>query len=315
MKKTKKYGALGLLNRWIDLIPQIFIKWRLFVDYAAIFTFLSILLNRWTYACHDNLDGYWCYWYSGNVWASIGAAALFLIMAIYLLGAFCVDFYIDSSVAKFFKPANIVKVSVLRLKQVGAALFFWGTMFVPAALFAYILNKPANHDWHIEFMWFTLVFLCLLTVLLLMRCIGTLAHYFHTGNFAFAKIYQQTSGHAYAGIFGFLLTVMICSSLNLSVIRYFDKLMANYNYMFMAVLTDFADTLIKLFYFALILTISEAQYQLLAAQETDSADNAATSNNIQNPDSPIEITTNSVKSKKSAKKKKTQRKNKQKTDK
>ena len=312
MKKSNKYGAIKVINRWLDLLPQIFKHWPLFVNYAAVFTLLSVLLNRWTYACHNNLVGYWCYWYAGSLTLSVAATVLFYVIAFYLLASFSDDFYKSLQQNRSVSFKEIFVVSASKFKSVGIVLLFWGMLIASTGLFAYIINKAPNPDWRIEFMWFILVFSCFVTALLIMRCFGGMAYCYNEHRLPFSEIYELTRDRAYVGIFSFLILIMMCSSLNLSAIRYFDKLVENHNYLWAALVSDFGDSILKLFYLALFLMLSQAEYLQMKEKK---ADLLAATETIVPPEIPSETidantAKNAPKTKKSAKKKKTQRKNK-----
>lgn len=312
MKKSKKYGIIRVINRWLDLLPQIFKRWRLFLNYAAVFTILSAVLNRWTYSCHGDLTGYWCYWYAGSFALSLGATVLFYIAAFYLLASFSDDFYKSLRQTDAISFKDIFSISSSRVKSCGIFLLFWGLLACSTGLFAYILNKPANPDWRIEFIWFILVFSCFVTALLIMRCFGAMSWYFNEQHLPFSKIYELTRDRAYVGIFSFLILVMMCSSINLSVMRYFDKLVENHNYLWAAIVSDFGDSMAKLFYLALFIMLSQAEYFQMKEKENElkEAEETATLPEISEEIVEADTAENAPKTKKSAKKKKTQRKNK-----
>lgn len=317
MKTKNKYGAIRVINRWFDLIPQIFKQWRIFINYAAAFTILSAVLNRWTYSCHGKLTGYWCHWYAGNTAVLIGAAVVFYILALYLLFSFSDDFYKGLLQNSVFKIKDVFSITPQRLKSIAVPFMFWGVIICSAALFAYILNKPANPDWRVEFVWFLIIFACFVITLLTLRCFGGMAYYFNERHISFRKIYRLTENRAYVGIFSFLALVIVCSSFNLSSMRYFDKFVENHNYLVTAVFTDFLDCVVKLFYFSLFLVLSQAEYIQMKEREKDEmtvtpamvppVEDAIT-------DTSVETAAEKNISKKSAKKKKTQRKAKAQTE-
>ena len=304
MKKKEKYGAIKVINCWFDLVPEIFKQWRIFMCYATVFTVLSAVLNRWTYACHGKLTGYWCHWYVDNSIVLIGAAVVFYLIALLLLASFGSEFFKQLQKNSVFKAKDIIMITSQKLKSMAVIMAFFGVIICAVALFAYILNRPANPDWRAEFIWFVILFSSFVTVLLIMRCFSGMAYYFNEKNIPFCKIYKLTEGHAYVGIFSFLVLVMICSSFNLSTMRYFGRLMENHNYLITAVLTDFLDCVAKLFYFSLFLILSQAEYLSLKEEQKDEK---ASEETLTDTSKNAELATKNIR-KKSEKKKKIQRK-------
>lgn len=318
MRRSNRYGIFRVISRWMDLLLQMFGVWRVWLGYAAVLTVLSAILNRWSYSCAEGLSGWWCYLseQNGSIW--LGSVILWLIIAFYLYCLFANDFYDNFLKRRSFRFADIFTVSKQRLKAVGMFFACLLGVIIPCAILIYILNPVkipqwhgANPDWRIELIYFTTAFICMAIPLIIMRCAGGIAYFFNEGYIPFRKLYNLTFSRAYVGIFSFLLLVLLCVNLQIGVMRYFIKLTFNYNFLTTAVVTEFCNNVMILFYISLFLCLFQAEYLVLKEKEEyDAAEQAAAeaAENLQPPANDEPAVTG--KSKKSAKKKKSQRKTK-----
>lgn len=335
MKQSNKYGTIRVVGRWLDIIPQILVQWRVFMYYAFVLTIISIVSNRWTYACHGHSGGFWCYWYNGSNIAYICSVLLSFLAIISVFGMFASDFY-KGLVA--YKPLGYKEISAVDKEKIKSGMIFVGATLlfgVLLGIIAYIVNPPelekilnyvlkqwnlppillhgANENWQIEFIFFLIAFICLMIPLLFMRCFAVVAYWFNEKRASLAQLYEMTFDRAYVGIFCFLLLALLCTVQHLSIINYFNKLIENYNYLTVAFFSEFCNNLLILLYLALFLLLSQAEYLQLKANQ---AEVAAITEIISEPEVAEEFSKKeNKKSLKSAKKKKSIRKAKQSTKK
>ena len=335
MKQSNKYGTIRVVGRWLDIIPQILVQWRVFMYYAFVLTIISIVSNRWTYACHGHSGGFWCYWYNGSNIAYICSILLSFVAIVWVFGMFSADFYKGLIAAT---PLGSKEISAFNKEKIKSGTIFLTASMILGVLLgiiAYIINPPglekilnyvlkqwnlpsiylhgANENWQIEFIFFLAAFICLMIPLLFMRCFAVVAYWFNEKKVSFAKLYEITFDRAYVGIFCFLLLSLLCTVQHLSVINYFNKLVENHNYLTVAFFSEFCNNLLILLYLALFLLLSQAEYLQLKA-------NQAEASAITEAQSAILIEKESAKKEnkkasKSAKKKKSIRKAKQSTKK
>lgn len=267
-----KYGIFKVISTWFDLLPQILDQWRVFIGYGMVFTVFSALLNRWTYACRGSLSGYWCYLPTQNGLLTFISAGVFYLLGMYLFISFIVDFYQGIAQKQKFHLSSIAEFSKQKFKNLAVVFIFLMLLILPSAVFVYIINKSANLDWRVEFLYFTIAFIMFMIALLTMRCSGGVAYYFNQGYVSIRRIYTQTSGRAYVGIFSFLILMLICADFNMTMIYYFNRLLTDYNSLWTALFSDFADIVLKLFYVSLFLILYQAQY--LRLEENSASENA-----------------------------------------
>ncbi|MBQ7633269.1 MAG: hypothetical protein IJS88_04065 [Alphaproteobacteria bacterium] len=124
----------------------------------------------------------------------------------------------------------------------------------------YIIQKPADPDFIIEFCWFILTFLLLLWPLFIIRCCACFAYYLQTGKFEIKKVFNNTSGRTYVSVVWFMLLMMLLLILNMRFM--FDAIYVeqHYNYLFTAVAVEFIGSVFKFICLALYLLLFYSQY-------------------------------------------------------
>ncbi len=318
MRRANKYGIIRVVSRWLDLLPQILVSWRVLFGYAAALTVLSAVLSRWSYTCAEKINGYWCFLSENNGEWWLGSVLLWTVGAFYLYCLFAGDFYDNILSRRKFRITDIFAVSKQRLRSVGMFFACLLCMIIPCIILIYILNPmklptwhTSNPDWRIELIYFTIAFVCMSIPLIIMRCGGGIAYFFNEGHIPFRKVYDLTFNRTYVGIFSFLLLTLLCVNLQMGVMRYFMKLENSYNLLTTAVVTEFCNNVMLLFYISLFLLLFQAEYLVL--KEKEECDKLQIITEPEEKDEPAKEIIG--KSKKSAKKKKSQRKAKKITEK
>ncbi len=260
MKQQNKYTFFGVLNTWTRQLVHIAAQWRIFAVYAAVITVISALFGRWSYACQHGISGYWCLSLPANKYLIITCLVVFYALLLYLIGAFITDLHNSLFKNSVFKPKDVLVLS--RQKMASARMLLTIMLLAVSCTMAavYIIRRPANPDFGIEFCWFIAAFMLILVPLLMVRCSACFAYYLNTGRLQLRKVFDYTGGRSYISVMLFLLLMIILLMVNLHAIAFFNRMMQNYNYLATAVVTDFADCLLKLICLAMILAFFDAQY-------------------------------------------------------
>lgn len=318
MKTADKYGIIRVVSRWLDLLPKLIGMWRIFIGYAAVLTVCAIVLNRWSYACHGEATGFWCNWYGSGAEADLITIILWIISAFCFYCLFAADFYKNLISPSNFKLSDIFVISKQKLRSLGIFFGFLTVIIICCGILIYIINPThipswhgANPDWRIEFLYFTVAFICTAFPLLILRCSGIIACFFNEGSFPLKKIYDLTFGRAYVGIFCFFLLVLFCLNMHVSIMHWFNRITNNYNFLLTAFVTEFGNNLMLLLYVSLFLLLFQSEYLVLKGTQAETGaavGNVKAAENIYEPDLPV-VARQAGKTKKSAAKKKSKRKN------
>lgn len=268
MIKKKKYTFFGVLKTWAQLVSQAALQWHIFVVYATVITAISALFGRWSYSCQHGSTGYWCMAPSGNQYLMIAFFAVFYLLMFYITGSFVSDLHNGIFKNSVFKAKDMFLLSKQKIKTTLALFKVVFIVVFCTSVAIYLIRRPANPDFRIEFFYFLIIFALLLIPLFMMRCAACLAYYLNNGHYEFAKVYDATSGRSYVSMMSFLLLTVFILVLNIRMIAYFGYLAHTYNYLVTAFLTDFGDTLIKLVCLAAYLMLFQAQY-LRMQEETE----------------------------------------------
>lgn len=254
---------LSILMRLFKLGRYVFDCWRPTVVYAGLLTLLVLLARSIGKECMD-ADGGWCGVILQN-WLFVPLFILYLALYTHLFLAFAADFYAAAFAGEKFTLGQLWRRNKEKWYQEMFLLGYLLGFLLSFAVVLKLLVQPANPDWRVEMVYFTVIFGLFMLMLFLMRIAAMVSRYLATGHSDWRQIYQQTSGRAYVGIILFLLMlalILLCS-LRLNV-------WAN-------VLTDSVPFLMPLFYFvkiymqltfvALMLTFFRAQDELLPKAE------------------------------------------------
>lgn len=264
--RKNKYTFFGVLNTWGQLMARSVFQWRIFGVYAAFMTFVSALFGHWSYACRNGEADFWCFSWSHNKYLGIIGLCIFSVLMLYLICAFITDLYNATSENTVFKPRDIFAVSGQKIKTTITLTTIFLSATVSLIVAYYIIQRPANPSFDIEFGYFLIVFVLLLIPLMMIRCAACFAYYMHTGHFSLRKVYDHTSGRSYISVMMFLLLLIVLLVVNMRLYGFFTRIAVDYNSFTAAVATDFADNLFKLICLTTFLQFTEAQY--LRMEET-----------------------------------------------
>ena len=302
--QNKKITFVGILAQMSGLLTHLIKQWKLFAIYSVIITIWSALFGRWSFSCQRDNTGPWCYVPTERLDLMVAFLVVFYIILFFLISSCAADFQNAMAKNSVFKWRDLLNINKRKLKSIAFILGIFAGFILPIMISMAIINKPANPDFRIEFIYFTIMFVMFLIPLVLIRFSAGIAYFLNDGNIPVRKIYAATEGKSYIQLLCFLFLIITTLSLNIRLMGYFNLLTGEYQNIVTVVLTDFADSFIKLVYMAAFLIFFQAQYQqlekLAAASEIPEEGNTAAD----------EIITQSTRrNNKTANKKKNKRKN------
>ena len=308
--RKNKYTFFGVFKTWTQLLGQTALQWRVFGVYAAIMTIVDALFGHWSYSCRGDEIGFWCVTLPDNRYMVIAAMCVFYLLFTYLICAFTTDLHNSLFKNSVFKSRDVFIVSKQKLNTtlVLAVWFLIATISLVVAY--YLIQRPANPDFEIEFGYFLIVFVLLMIPLMMIRCAACFAYYMNTGGFALGKVYNYTSGRSYISVMMFLLLAIILLIISTNAYGFFSRMAFEHDTLTTAVATDFADNLLKLIIVTVFFLFTQAQYIRIEETEQLHRELAATEIKAhldrEMPTDAAETTVNLTP--KAAKKKKNQRK-------
>ncbi len=259
MGNDNQYTFLRVCRTFLKAILHTFVQWRMFIVYAASLTFLNALFGRWTYSCNTDIK-YWCSFAPENRYIFIIYLLFYCGAVFYLFASFITDF--KNSVFKdtLFKPRDMLCCVYYKMRMTLLLFIFTVSLILALSGAIYIIQKPADPDFIIEFCWFLLTFSLLLWPLFMIRCCACFAYYLQTGRLEIKKVFSNTSGRTHVSIVWFMLLMMTLLILNMRFM--FDAIYVeqHYNYLFTAVAVEFLGSVFKFICLALYLLLFYSQY-------------------------------------------------------
>jgi hypothetical protein len=257
MEKSSKYTLLRTIGRFFSLTYKSLDTWRVLLFYGAVITALTSGFYL-VYMCDKR---------SLQCFISMNAVVILLL----IFAGFCYlyDFYQCAFKNTVFKIADVVKFDKPKIKSLCFLAGYFFSFIISGAASWLIIAKPANPDWRIEFIYFTIFFAFCMVPILAMRFSAAPAFYFDNQKMPSLKyLFLQTSGRSYIGIIGFLLVMLLLSLLNLYLYGYgkriFSALPTSVTF---SVLNTFFNTLVMLFTVSVLFCFFEAQRQVMIADD------------------------------------------------
>ncbi len=259
MMNLPKYSMLGILIRLFKLGRYIFDCWRPTAVYAALITLIALIMRGIGTECID-ADGGWCGIILQN-WFFIPLFVLGTALYTHLFLAFAVDFYDEVFMEHKFTFKQLWRRSKEKWHQELFLLGYFLGFLLSFALVLKLLMQPANPNWRIEMVYFSIIFGLFVFILFLMRIAAAVSRYLSTGHSDWRQIYKQTSGRAYAGIILFLLILALILLCSLRLNIWFNVLSSTVP--LLTALFCFIKIFMQLIFTALMLTFYRAQDELL----------------------------------------------------
>lgn len=259
MMNLQKYSMLGILIRLFKLGRNIFDCWRPTVAYAVLLTLVALIVRGIGTECID-ADGGWCGIILQN-WLFIPLFVVCMAFYTHLFLAFAVDFYDEAFMDCKFTFKQLWRRSREKWWQELFLLGYLVGFLFSFALALKLLLQPANPNWRIEMVYFSIIFGLFVFMLFLMRIAAAVSRYLSTGHSDWRQIYTQTSGRAYAGIIFFLLILALILLCSLRLNIWFNVLSSAVP--LLTALFCFIKIFMQLIFTALMLTFFRVQDELL----------------------------------------------------
>lgn len=259
-KNTRKYTLLRTVGRFFSLIAKSFKAMSLTMFYSAVIIGISLAFYTTRYCG------------IGNIGCGIAiSTAVSLIIAISVLG-YLYDIYCTMFKNSVFKITDILKFDAAKIKSVGFLIAYIMCYVISGYISWKILQKPANPDWRIEFIYFTVFFVFCLVPIMAMRFSVVVAFYLNEQKTpSLKKLYDATEGRSYISIVGFLFVLLLLSVFNLYLSGAIDRVISSVSVV-AGVLKIYLIILVLLSELSFILCFFEAQRQLITESmppETD----------------------------------------------
>ena len=270
-KNVNKYTLLNTIGRFFSLILKSFDAWGVTLFYGAVITALSsaFALVRFCKAGDFN-----CY-VTINLFLSI---LVFITVLFYLY-----DFYQTVFKNSVFKINNILKLDKNKIKSLVLLICYILCFIVSAFVSWKIFTKPANPDWRVEFIYFTIFFIFCVAPLLAMRFSALIAFYFYEYKIpSFKYLYNKTEGRSYIGIIGFLMVLLILTVFNMyiqGITMHFIKLLPLSTAI--KIIGSFVNISVVLFSFSMFFCFFEAQRQLMDENDREPSKDEASCSEVE----------------------------------
>lgn len=261
-KKENKYTLLSTLGSFFSMIGKSLRAWSVTLFYGAIITASSSVFERIHFCRMNDLK---CY---------ITTISLFVLFVFILIMFYLYDLYQTAFKNSVFKIKNFIRFDKNKIKSIGVLLGYFLCFVISALISWKIFTKPANPNWKIEFIYFTIFFIFCMLPVLAMRFSSVVAFYFNDYKLpSFKYLYKRTEGRSYIGIIGFLMVLLFLSVFNAYGHSVLTGLFADFPLPVTAdVLRTFCYVLLILFTFSVFLCFFEAQRLMLAESEYEPAD-------------------------------------------
>lgn len=268
MRKNSGFSLLNVSFKTMDLLTAMVKNWRVFLGYAAILTSVSLLFGRWSYSCESGIDGFWCYQLPHSKVFAIVYLVLFYVIDAFLFCSFISDYYNTAYKNGVFKLRNIFYVNKEKAKNMAFFLLCMLIFVLPIVISYKILLKPANPNWIIEFMYFIAMFVMVFVPIGLIRLSSFMAYFLQNGTMPpLQNIWQKTADKTHVNIIIMLLLLLCINVLMLHSMGYLSAFTHRYNTFMAVVFGEYADCLVKLLLFAIIVCFCRAQYEVLEQAE------------------------------------------------
>lgn len=292
MEKATKYTLLRTIGHFFTLIYKSFSAWQVMLFYGAVITALTNAFYL-VYLCAEN-----------SLRCFVATNALVILLLVFVGLCYLYDFYQCAFKNTVFKIENVIKFDKAKIKSLCFLVGYIMCFVVSAAISWFIFVKPANPDWRIEFMYFTVFFAFCMVPVLAMRFSAAPAFYFNNQKMPSPKyLFIQTSGRSYIGIVGFLMVMLILSVMNLYFYGYGKRIFSVLpDSVTFSVLNTFFNTLVMLFTVSVLFCFFEAQREVMTLDDKSDVFNEETAQEAKK-----QADEKSTKSKKKSKAKKKQK--------
>lgn len=253
LMKTLKY--------WINTVD----RWKVWLSYAFILSLLSLLFQRWSYGCLTDANGFWCdaSAIANQQVITIKDIIYHVLMAVIIL-AYIYDYYQTSFCNQKFTFNNIFIFGKEKIKSMIFFVFVVSLIIAAACVAYFLIRKPANPNWMIEFIYFLIVFVSLLIPLMIFRLSSFISYYLQDGRMPnLLRIYKDTAGRSFTPFILLFLTIILDIILLLKSGAYLKMLNLQFNNFAVVFLSETAGYIVILICYSLIISVCRAQHEIL----------------------------------------------------
>ena len=246
-----------IIWKTLTLIGEVFAQWKTFLWYALILTSITGILGQWTFSCQINQASWWCY--ASNIKGIYIIYVLVLLLQIFLWFSFCCDISTQSKYQQQFDFLSFLKLNKEKLTKIGVILGSCLTFIAGPAICFTIVQKKANPDWRIEFMWFILAFASCWLPFLVLRFSAAISYLLDNGKIPSLKyVWQQTKDKNFSIIVPFCLLLLISNLLIIKVAMSIKSLLVEQNDVATSFICEFINNLVILFIAAMLTMLLRA---------------------------------------------------------
>ena len=273
MENTKRFKLLRVLGKTILYSWKMLDQWRMYLFYAILLTIISLIFGRWSFSCIQEPKA-WCHSFSGSAGKDISYLLLYYFSILVIFSSFGYDLYNATFKNTVFKIRNLLAYDKNRIKSIFFSIGCLMVFVIPIFIAIMIIMKPANPLFEIEFLFFIMLFCCVIFNVMYIRLMSFVAYYLYDYKMPSLKlIYSKTSGQTYVSVTSFLLLAVFLCFTQLQFIGNFLRMNENDTFL-MSLTTEFLDYIIKLIYFSFFLAVFSAQKDLLEEDGTLPAEKA-----------------------------------------
>lgn len=261
---TNKRFKLSLaLGKTLSYCWKMLDYWYIFLIYAGILTFISLIFRRWGYSCLGRNLSAWCYKYP----ASQAEAELYLagyyICVCTIIFSFAYDLFSTAYKNTVFKLKNIFIFNRNRLKYITFLYICLIAFLLPIMLAIYIISRPALPVFELELALFIVVFMCAMFCILFIRLYSFIGYYMSEGKMpSLRDLFHVTSGRAYVAIVLFITILLISCIGQIRLMGSLTRLNEPDTFLLTAA-SEYIDFLVRLCFLGLFLASCRAQYDLI----------------------------------------------------
>ena len=303
-----------ILWKTLTLIGEVFAQWKTFLWYALILTSITGILGQWTFSCQINQASWWCY--ASNIKGIYIIYVLVLLLQIFLWSSFCCDISTQSKYQQQFDFLSFLKLNKEKLIKIVVILGSCLTFIAGPVICFTIVQKKANPDWRIEFMWFILAFASCWLPFLVLRCSAAISYLLDNGKMPSLKyVWQQTKDKNFSIIVPFCLLLLISNLLIIKVAMSIRSLLVEQNNVVTSFICEFINNLVILFIAAMLTMLLRAIQQIFLPENSSPSDESTAMDSLKNDITLPEAENDNSRVKKSAKKAKSVKSRKNKKEK
>lgn len=261
-----------IIWKTLTLINDISAQWRTFLWYAFVLTMVTGILGQWTFSCQINQASWWCYTSNLNGMEYI-IYALVLLLQIFLWLSFCCDISVQSKYQQRFDFLSFVKFNKEKLSKIGVVLGAC-LLFISGPLICFaIVQKKANPDWRIEFIWFILAFACCWLPFLVLRFSAAISYLLDNGKApSLKKVWQQTNNKNFSIIVPFCLLLLVSNLLIVKVSMWLRSFLAAQNNIATSFICEFINNLVILLVVAMLTMLLRAIQKIFLPENSSPSD-------------------------------------------